>query len=52
MDRLVEQLVADEDDQREETELEVVKLNRGLSFIGADDKEWEKDGEQAATDDI
>lgn len=49
---LVEESVAEENHQGEETELEVVCFARCLCFVGADDEQREKDGKEAATDDI
>lgn len=50
--RLVEQFVADQHHQGEETQLEVVLLCWCLGLVSADDEEREEDGEQAATDDV
>lgn len=52
VDRLMEQLVADQHHQGEEAELEVVELRWSLGLISTDDEEGEEDGEQAATDDV
>lgn len=46
----MEKLVADEHNQGEETQLEVVQLCWGLGLICADNEQREEDGEQAATD--
>lgn len=48
----MEQLVANQHDQREEAQLEVVQLGWCLCLISADDEQREEDGEQAATDDV
>lgn len=50
VDGLVKQLVADQHNQGEKAQLEVVKLSWRLSFISTDDEQREKDGEQTATD--
>lgn len=52
VDCLVEKLVTDQHNQGEETQLEVVEPCWGLGLISADDEQREKDGEQAATDDV
>lgn len=52
VDSLVKETVTEEDDQREETQLEVVRFPGGLCLICTDDKERKENGEEAAADDI